>query len=184
MRTVALIAVFVVLAGVFCGGKTGSQANKPAAMAAKWPAEATGTLTEDELAQFVKVLPAFGAALKAASWQPTTAKEGEGSIARLTSIIDGMHVAGVEESLKAAGASWTVLRATMYKVFAAMSALQIDAAPPEMIAQMKADTSAEAKRGLKDYEAVKSACSMIPDANKQVVTKHQQELQALQALGR
>jgi hypothetical protein len=53
MRTVALIAVFVVLAGVFCGGKTGSQANKPAATAAKWPTEATRALTEDAMAQFV-----------------------------------------------------------------------------------------------------------------------------------
>ncbi len=180
MRTVALISVFVVLAGVFCGGKTGSQT--PAA-AVKWPAEATGTLTEDELAQFVKVLPAFSAALKAASWAPTARKEGDGPVASLTSFVEGMNVPGVDESLKAVG-GWAKLRPTLYKVFAASGALSVDAAPPEMIEQMKKDTSTAAKKGLKEYEAYKAACSYIPEANKQTVAKHQQELQALQTLGR
>jgi hypothetical protein len=183
MRTVALIAVFVVLAGVFCGGKPGSQTNPPAA-AVKWPTEATGTLTEDEMVQFVKVLPTFSAALKAGSWQPTPPKEGDGPVASLTNFVEGMNVPGLEDSLKKAGSSWSALRSTLYKVFAASAALSIDAASPEMIAEMKKDTSAAAKKGVQDYEAFKSACSSIPDANKQMVTKHQQELQALQTLGR
>ena len=184
MRTVALIAVFVVLAGVFCGGKTGSQANKPAATAAKWPTEATGALTEDAMAQFVKVLPAFSAALKAASWTPTPPKEGDGPVASLTNFVESMNLQGVDDSLKKAGSSWGVLRPTLYKVFAASAALSIDAASPEMIAQMKKDTSAAAKKGVKDYETFKAACSQIPAENKQTLAKHQQELQALQTLGR
>jgi hypothetical protein len=183
MRTVALIAVFVVVAGVFCGGgKSGSQTAKPAAV--KWPAEATGTLTEDEMVQFVKVLPAFSAALKAGNWTPTPPKEGDGPVASLTNFVESMNVPGLEDSLKKAGSSWSVLRPTLYKVFAASAALSIDAASPEMIAQMKQDTSAAAKKGVKDYEAFKAACSQISDANKQMVAKHQQELQALQTLGR
>jgi len=181
MRTVALITVFVVLAGVFCGGKTGSQTP---AVVAKWPAEATGTLTEDELAQFVKVLPAFSAALKAANWTPTAPKEGDGPAASLTAFVEGMNVAGLDESLKTTGARWGTLRPTLYKVVTAMTALSVDGAPPEMIAQMKKDTSAAAKKGLKDFEAVKAACSQIPEANKQLVKSHQPELQALQTLGR
>jgi hypothetical protein len=183
MRTVALIAVFVVLAGVFCGGKTGSQANKPAA-AVKWPAEATGALTEDDMTQFVKVMPAFSAALKAGNWQPTPPKEGDGPVVSLTNFVESMNVPGIEDSLKKAGSSWGALRPTLYKVFAASAALSIDAASPEMIAEMKKDTSAAAKKGVKDYEAFKSACSQIPDANKQMVSKHQQELVVLQTLGR
>ncbi len=182
MKTVALIAVFVVLAGVFCGGKTGPQAARPAAV--KWPTDATATLTEDEMVQFVKVLPAFSVALKAGSWAPTPPKEGDGPVASLTNFVESMNVPGLEDSLKKAGLSWSTLRPTLYKVFSASAALSIDAASPEMIAQMKKDTSAAAKKGVKDYEAFKSACSQIPDANKQMVKKHQMELQALQTLGR
>ena len=182
MRTVALIAAFVVLAGVFCGGKTGSQAAKPAAV--KWPTEATATLTEDEMVQFVKVLPAFSLALKAGNWTPAPPKEGDGPVASLTNFVESMNVPGLDDSLKKAGSSWSVLRPTLYKVFAASAALSIDAASPEMIAQMKKDTSAAAKKGVKDYEAFKAACAGIPDANKQTVAKHQQDLGALQTLGR
>jgi len=177
MRTVALITVFVVLAGVFCGG------GKPVVPAAKWPAEATGTLTEADIAQFVKVLPTFSAALKAGGWTPTPPKEDDGPVGSLTTFVEGMNVPGVDESLKTAGSDWSTLRATLYKVFAASAALSIDAASPEMIAQMKKDTSAAAKKGLKDYETFKAACVQIPAANKQMVSSHQQEMQALQTLG-
>jgi hypothetical protein len=185
MRTVALIAVFVVVAGVFCGGgKPGSQTAKPTTAAVKWPVEATGSLTEDELAQFVKVLPALSAALKAGNWAPTPPKEGDGPVASLTNFVEGMNVPGLEEALKAAGSSWGVLRPTLYKVFAASAALSVDAASPEMIAMMKKDTSAAAKKSAQEYDTFKAACSQIPEANKQTVAKHQQELQALQTLGR
>jgi hypothetical protein len=184
MRTVALIAVFVVLAGVFCGGgKAGSQANKPAPTT-KWPAEASGTLTEDDMVQFVKVLPAFSAALKAGNWTPKPPREGAGPVESLTNFVESMNVLGVDDSLKKAGSSWGALRPTLYKVFSASAALSVDAASPEMIAQMKKDTSAAAKKGVRDYEAYKAACSQIPEANKQMVAKHQQDLQALQTLGR
>jgi hypothetical protein len=183
MRKAALVAVFVILAGVFCGGKTGSQANKPAATAVNWPAEATGALSEDEMVNFVKELPTFSAALKAGNWMPEQPKEGDGPVAYLTSLIDGMNASGVDDSLKAFG-GWAKLRPTLYKVFATMSALQVDAAPQEAINQLRKDTSAAAKRSLRNYEAVKAACSQIPAANKQIVAKHQQELQALNTLGR
>lgn len=185
MRTVALIAVFVVLAGVFCGGgKPDSQTNKPATAAVKWPAEATGALTEDEMVQFFKTLPAFSAALKAGNWTPTPPNEDDGPVVSLTKFVEGMNLPGVDDSLKKAGSSWAALRPTLYKVFAASAALSIDAAPPEMIAEMRKDTSAAAKKGVKDYDAFKSACSQIPEANKQAVAGHQQDMQALQTLGR
>jgi flagellar motor component MotA len=184
MRTVVLITVFAVLAGVFCGGGKPVAQTNPSAAAAKWPAEATGTLTENELAQFVKVLPAFSAALKAANWTPVLPQDSDGPVATLTSYVEQMNVPGLEEALKPAGSSWGAVRPTLYKVFAASAALSIDATPPEMVAQMRADTSAGAKKSLKDYEAFKAACSQIPEANKQMVASHQQELQALQTLGR
>ena len=178
MRKVALVAVFVVLAGVYCGGSS-----KPAVAGAKWPADACGTLTEAEIGQFVKALPTFSAALKAGMWTPTPPKETDGPIGSLATFVEGMNVAGVDDSLKTAGSSWGAFKATLYKVFAASAALSIDGVTPEMIASMKSDTSASAKKGLKDYEAFKAACALIPEANKKMVAAHQQELQALQALG-
>jgi len=181
MRTVvSTIAVFAVLAGIGCGGKGAPQA--PAATA-KWPVEATGVLTEDELAGFVKALPSFSAALKAASWQPAQPAEGDGPVEYLTKLVEGMNTPGVDDSLKAFG-GWAQLRPTLYKVFAAVSAVQIGSVPPEQIEQMKKDTSAVAKKGVKDFEAAKAAFSQIPEANKQMLVSHQQELQALQTLGR
>jgi hypothetical protein len=172
----------VVLAGVFCGGKPGSQTNPPAA-AEKWPKEATATLTEDELAQLVNVLPAFSAALKAARWTPTPLKENEGPAASLAPFVEGMNVPGMEESLKTAGSGWGALRPTLYKVYAASAALAVDAAPPEMIERMKKDTSAAARKALKGYESARSDMAQIPEANKQVMSKHRQELQMLRTLG-
>jgi hypothetical protein len=181
MKAAVLVTMFVALAGIFCGGKAGSQAPVAAEM---FPAEATGALTEDAVAQFAKVLPAFSAALKAGNWTPTQSKEGDGPVASLTNFVEGMNVPGVDDSLKLAGSSWSALRPTLYKVFAASAALSIDGASPEMIAQMKKDTSEAAKKAVKGYEAFKAACSQIPTENKQALTKHEQELQLLRTLGR
>jgi hypothetical protein len=160
---------------------TDKQTSSPASV--RWPKEALSPLSEDELARFVEALPAFSAALKAASWAPTPRKEGDGLVASLTSFIEGMNVPGVDESLKAVG-GWAKLRPTLYRVFAASGALSVDATPHDMIEQMKKDTSAASKKAMKEFEAYKAACSQLPEANKQTVAKHQQELQALQTLGR
>jgi hypothetical protein len=185
MKTLMTLALaFAVLAGVFCGGKTGSQG--PATVE-KWPGEATGTLTENDLAQLVKALPALDAALKADSWRPARPKEGDGPVAALTGYIESMSLPGVDDSLKKAGSSWGEVRPTLYKAFAATTALSIDGTTPEMvaqIAQMRKDTSAAAKKAIKGYDAFKAAYSQIPAENKQVFSKHQQELQLLYTLGR
>ncbi len=185
MRTVAMIAVFVLVAGMFCGcGKTGSQTAKPAsAKAAQWPADACAPLTEEDLVGFIKVLPAFSAALKDAKWVPAQTKEGDSPTAGLTSFVESMNVEGVDAALKKAGSSWSTLKPILYKVFAATAALSVDAAAP-MMEQAKSDTSAVVKKNLEQFNQFKAACSQIPDANKQLLNKHQQELQALQSLGR
>jgi hypothetical protein len=180
-KLMTLTMAFVVLAGVFCGGKTGSQA--PATVE-KFPVEATSALTDEAIVQFVKVLPAFSAALKAGSWTPAQPKEGDSPVNALTSFVEGMNVPGVDDSLKKVGSSWSALRPTLYKVFAASAALSIDAASPQAIEQMKKDTSAAAKKAAKYYETFKAACSRVPAGNKQTLTRHQQELQLLQTLGR
>lgn len=182
-KPMTLVMAFVVLGGVFCGGKSGTQS--PAVE--KWPVEVTGALTENDLARLVKVLPVLDAALKAGSWKPVRPKEGDSPVAALSGYVESMGVPGVDDSLKKAGSSWNEVRSTLLKAFAATTALSVDNTPPEMaaqIAQMRKDTSAAAKRALKGYEAFRAAYSQIPAENKQAFAKHQQELQLLYTLGR
>lgn len=180
MRTATLVTMLVALAGVFCAGNT----RQPASAAkVKWPTEALDTLTEDELVQLVKALPALRAALKAASWSnPATIKEGESQINTLTALVESMKIPGVVDSLKAFG-GWAKLRPTLYRVFAATAALVIDRTSPEMIERLKQDTTATGKRSLADYEFFKGACTQIPEANKQLVARYQEQLQPLGSLG-
>jgi hypothetical protein len=180
MRTLTLTMAFVILAGVFCAGDTSKQTSSTAP--AKWPKEALSPLTEDELAQFIKALPALNGALKAADWK-NTSKESDPPLSTLTILVEGMKVPGINDSLKPYG-GWAKIRPTAYKVFAATAALVIDRASPEMIARIKQDTSASAKQSMKDYEFFKSVCTQIPEANKQLVTKYQDQLQPLGSLGR
>ena len=183
-KPMTLVMAVVVLGSVFCGGKSGSQ--KPATVE-KWPAEATGMLTENDIAQLVKVLPTLDAALKADTWRPARPKEGDGPVAALSGYVESMNVPGVDDSLKKAGSSWSEVRSILYKAFAATTALSMDGASPEMlaqIAQMRKDTSAAAKKAIKGYDAFKAAYSQIPAENKQAFAKHQQELQLLYTLGR
>ena len=185
MRTLTtLVMAIVILGGVFCGGKSGSQAP---AMVEKWPTEATDRLTENDVAQLVKVLPVLDAALKADSWRPARPNEGDGPVAALTGYVESMNLPGVDDSLKKAGSSWGEVRPTLYKAFAATTALSVDRTTPEMAAQieqMRKDTSATTKKAIQGYDAFKAAYSQIPAANKKLFAEHEQELLALYTLGR
>ena len=177
MRTAALVTAFVVLAGVFC---------KPAVPGPKWPRESTGTLTEAEVAQFIKLVPTLNAALAAGGWTTPPPKPGEGIDVWLVSFVNGMNgIPGVNESLKTAGSSWSKTRAIMFRVIPAVHAVTIDkTATPELIEQLRKDTTAANKQYLKHLEETKAALSQIPSANKELVSKHMQELMPIQIRGR
>jgi hypothetical protein len=183
-KLMTLVMAVVALSGVYCGGKSGSQGS---ATSEKWPAEVTATLSENDVARLVKLLPVLDAALKADTWRPMRPKEGDGPVASLTAYVESMNLPGVDDSLKKAGSSWSEVRSMLYKTFAATTAVSMDGAPPEVVArieEMRKDTSAAAKKAMKGYEAFKAAYSKIPAENKQVFAKHQQELQLLYTLGR
>ena len=181
MRIAALITTtLVVLTGLFCTGNTRQPAS---ASAVKWPTEATDTLTEEELVQLVEALPTLRAALKAVSWKPGVPKKGGSQINTLNALVESMKVPVVVESLKAVG-GWAKLRPTLYKVFAATAALVIDRASPEQIARMRSDTTTAGRQSLADYEFFKVACTQIPEGNKQLVAKYNEQLQPLGSLGR
>jgi hypothetical protein len=139
-------------------------------------------LTEAELGQFIKVLPALNGALKAVKWE-NASKESDSPMSTLTILVEGMKVPGINDSLKPYG-GWAKMRPTLYKVFASTASLVIDRASPQMIERLMQDTSVAAKKSVKGYEFLKPACTQVPEANKQLVAKYQDQLQPLGSLGR
>lgn len=181
MRTAAVsIAVLVMLTGVACGPK--SSPEQPV-VTLTFPAVACSVMTETEITQFTKVLPSFNSALTAAKWTPTPPPPDADPVSSLTALVEGMKVAGVEESLKAAGTDWGTFRATLYKVFVATAGLSIQRIGPEQTAQLKQDTTESGRKMFASIQALKGACAAVPPANLELVNAHQQDLQALGVLG-
>ncbi len=181
MRIRALIIALLVLAAVSCTRKSDSET--ASATNARWPKEALSPLNEGDLDQLVKALPALNGALRAANWDTKPQRPGTNPLSTLTDLVEGMNVAGVDESLRPYG-GWAKIRPTLYKVYAASAALVIDRASPELIARMKQDTSEGAKKSMKDYDFFKAVCAQVPEANKKMVARYEGQLQPLGSLGR
>ncbi|MBN2464278.1 hypothetical protein JXD38_01460 [candidate division WOR-3 bacterium] len=181
MTARALTVALVVLAVVSCGRKTETQTS--ASAPAKWPKEALAPLTDGEVDQLVQALPALNGALKAANWETSPQKPGTTPLSTLTDLVEGMNVAGIDESLKQYG-GWGKIRPILYRVYAASAALVIDRAPPDLIARMKQDTSEGARQSMNDYDFFKAACTQVPDTNKKMIAKYEDQLQPLGSLGR
>ncbi|GEM_PF-832115 len=189
MRTIALITSFVAVAGLSCAGSTRRQTSTTTA---KWPKEALEPLTQEELTQLIKALPALNSVLKAGKWRSPNAvgpgdslKEREiqkDQIGTLTKLVESYKLPGIDDSLRPYG-GWAEIRATLYKVYAATAALGIDRTPPELVASLKSDTTLRGRTTLKGYEFFKNACVQIPESNKQLVLKNVDDLQPLGSLG-
>ena len=189
MRTIALITSFVALAGLSCAGST---QRRTSTTTVKWPKEALAPLTQDDLAQLIKALPALNRALKAAKWRSPnavalgdTVKEREieeDQLGTLTKLVESYKVPGINDSLRPYG-GWAKIRPTLYKVYAATAALAIDRTPPERVASLQSDTTLRGRTTLKSYEFFKNACVQIPEANKKLVLQHVDDLQPLGSLG-
>ena len=181
MRTVAPIAIFAVLVGVSCS------VFKPAVIPAKWSTwdkAALDTLTETDIADFVRLLPRFSGALKAAGWKLDLGEPGIGPARYEIHYVESMNVPGVDDSLKAAGSSWSTMRSLMYRVFAAMYAWNVVTNVPSTIEQVSKDTIASRKKDLKNLHAYLAISAQIPKVNIELVPEHMKELVAIQKLGR
>ena len=144
MKAATFLAAFAVLVGTACGSK-----NPKSAMVTKFPAVACDTLTETEVTQFIKLLPTFSAALKAATWKPGQADTNKGTVGALAPLIEGMNVRGVKDSLKAAGSDWGTFRATLYRIFAARLVVAISEHMTEdVVAKMKTDRPSSSRRSM------------------------------------
>ncbi len=178
---VTFLAVSVLVAGVSCGSKPSPP--KPAATMT-FPVVACSTLTDTEIVQLAKALPVFRSALRAANWSPTPPKQGGSATSALESLVEGMNVAGVDDSLKRVGSDWGTVRRTLYKVFAASAALSVQRVNPEQAELLKKDTSQAGKRMYESFVAMKGACAAVPAANLEVLNNHRPELASLDSLGR
>lgn len=179
MRAAAFLATFAVLIGTACGSR-----NPKSAMVTKFPAVVCDTLTETEVTQFIKFLPTFSAALKAANWKPGQADTNKGTVGALAPLIEGMNVRGMRDSLKAAGSDWRTFRATLYKIFAARAVVGISARmTADLEAKMKADTAQFIQKKYADYQNLKNAAQAIPAANLELVKKYEHELDQIRSIG-
>ena len=184
MRALKLMAVFALVFGVFCGGgeepaQPTEQPTTPAEGGAM-AAVAFEPLTEGEMEVFVKALPGVAKAIEAAEYK-TEEIEGEEIEAALARTMAGIKtVAGVEEACKAAGTNWEAFGGTMNKVMAATAAISLDmaAAMVEGLAG-EGEENAEMKAEL---EKAKAFTSKVPEANKQMVIQHMDDLDGLEAI--
>jgi len=182
VRAAAFLAVFAVLVGTACGDK--NKRPGKSAFATKFPAAAYGTLTEAEVTQFVKFLPTFSAVLKAANWSPGQTDANEGLLGALAPLIEGMNVPGLKDSLKAIGSDWDTFRATLYKVLAARAIVVIsEHMTADLESKMQTDTIQAIQKKYADYQNVKNAAKAIPAANKELVKKYEEELNAIRGIG-
>jgi hypothetical protein len=181
MRPAVSLAVLLMLTGVACGPK--SSPEKPM-VAMTFPAVACSTLTEADVTQLLKALPAFKSALEAREWKPAAQEYGGNPVDALTALVEGMNVPGVSESLEAIGSDWGTFRATRYKGLVASAALNVEAVGLDQTAQMKRDTTEAGRKMFADFQSLKGACAAVPPANLELVKTHQQDLQALGGLGR
>jgi hypothetical protein len=182
MRTVALLAVFALVAGIYCGGTATPKAEAPKTAAAQLPAEAYQPLDSAQIAQLVVAAPGVAEALKAANYSPMPT-EGEAIESFLPKMVDGMKpIAGVEDALKKVNVTWDAFRATFLKVTAASAAIGVDATA-SMAAEMAKDTSAGAKKAMKDFESLKATLASVPAANKDIVKKFEKDLSQLPLFG-
>jgi hypothetical protein len=182
VRATAFWAVFAVLVGTACSGNNKSSGKS--APATKFPAAAYGTLTEAEVTQFIKFLPTFSAVLKAASWKPAQPDTSKGTLGALAPLVEGMNVPGLKDSLKTIGSNWGTFRATLYKVFAARAVVRIAKdITPDLEAKMQQDSAPFIQKKYADYLIVKNAGQEIPDANKELAKKYEEELNAIRTIG-
>ena len=184
MRALSIMAAFLLLMGAFCGPveeKADLPDTGPPPKAEGFPAFAFGEITEPEMVQFVKVLPAVGEQLETAGYKANEMEQGEVADALAAMIEDMGSVKGIADVCKTAGMEWKDFRETMYRVMAATAAIGIDMAAA-MQAEMGGDTE-EAKEMAVELEKAKLFSVKVPQANKDMVMAHMDELEAIGNLG-
>lgn len=186
MRVLSLVAAFLLVSGIFCGGaeETPPAAEQPAGETGAikdFPAEAFAEITDAEMQKFITALPKVGEALDKADFAPPETEDADIATSLLTVIEAVKPVPGVEAALKEAGTSWPEFRVTMYKIMVATAAFGVEMASA-MAEGMGGDTP-EAKEAMAELEKAKEFTSKVPQKNKDMVIQHMDALEGLEALG-
>jgi len=191
-KTAAILAAFVLLAGVFCGGgekkPEATQTTQPAAAAANvpagYPAEAFAELTKPELDKYVKALPTVAEVLKKAAFKPTASDQPD-IVGDLGKTVEGMMaVAGVDKAITDAGTTVPEFRATTYKVMATNAALAMGLAEA-MMGGMDAQGADKDKveQAKAEIAKAKAVFDQVPKANQALIMEYSEQLKPIDELG-
>ncbi len=184
-KTAAILAAFVLLTGVFCGGGEKKPEAAPTAQTAAanvpagYPAEAFAELTKAELDKYVKALPGVAAALKAAAYAPKASEQPD-IVTDLGTTVEGMQpVAGVEKAITDAGSNWAEFRITTYKVLCTNAAMAMGLAEA-MVGNMEGD---EAEKAKAEIAKAKAVFDQAPKGNQALVMEYAEQLKSLDEIG-
>jgi hypothetical protein len=149
-------------------------------------------LTEAELKKFIEVAPMVGEEIEKSGKKFESAESPEQFNAWLGQFYTlNQGIAGLDAKLKAKGTSWEDFWTTMAKTWMAMIAIQFDEKMVEMeegLEEMKASLNNPnlppehkqmLEQSIKSMEALKTTYENVPQENKDVVKKHEDELKEL-----
>lgn len=187
MKMLPVAAALLLMLGAFCGPVEDKAEMPPAGtettQAGDFSAIAFREIAQPEMDRFLQVLPKVSEQLNAEGFKPKEIGEQEVGAA-LASMIDDMGtVSGVADACKQAGMEWKDFRETMIRTMAATAGIGIDMAAA-MAAEMGPDTTtAEGREILAELEKAKGFSAQVPQANKDMVMKHMDQLEALSGFG-
>lgn len=181
LKSITLTVILALVAGLGCGG-----GEKPAGpvklgedgLPEGWPRETFAELSESELEAYADALPGVAAALKAVGFEPLESEPPD-LVTDMGVTIEAMKaVAGVEDSIKAAGLSWDSFRVTTYKVMAAENAMVLSIAAA-MAEELEGD-EAEAARA--EVARAQTVFGRVPKASADLLLEFADELRPLEEL--
>jgi hypothetical protein len=176
MFAVTVVALF----SSACGGKK----TAPKAVAGV-PAEAFAPLTEDDVARFVKALPAV---VEYLSWRGNASGEGlhaRDDAAKLlaTNIEPIQKTEGIDSVLAANGADWPFFRAMLYRLSACAWEVGLEGGDEQeqrLIRSQPTKAMASAQRNR--LKQMKDIAAAVPAANVEVFKRHYRELRSFMSI--
>jgi hypothetical protein len=187
VRTSAIGAALVLVAGMFCGGTDSPAAAETPARplsyaekltAAGYPAQAFDAITKAEMDEYVKAMPGVGQAFKTAGYKSTNT---ENIVADMAATIEGMKdVPGVTAACEQAGTTWDRFRLTTYKVMSTTAAMAMGLA--QSMAEGMAGDDEESRAALVEIRKAKAFYDGVPAENQTTIIEYVEQLEPLDYL--
>jgi hypothetical protein len=181
MNTLSRVAVAaVVLACLACGGK-----RTAAKAVASVPAEAFAPLTEDDVARFVRALPAV---VEHVNWRRTPRDEElrvrDDAAKVLAATIEWLPaVEGIDSVFAANGVDWPFFRAMLYRLAVCAWSVGMDQTEEQSKRLIRSQpTGAIAHAMRKRLRQMREIAAAVPAANLEVFHRHYRELRPFFAI--